>query len=212
MHEPFAHAGGGKVISPRGGGRDVAHRLMGHFIHIGRDLNGERAAAVDFGKQAGIEGHVIVDPMESGVGEYDVKFVAGRGGPGCDVGRDPLMEPVAGSRFVEHLRRAIEAGNGCVGPALRHHCRAVAGAAAEVNDGFGVGHMDLGNEVVARAGAFGFEQQILVGLPSGHVNFYYVGLVRGGGGGHEFVFLRLDDRAAFERFAWSGDVTVGRGW
>ena len=91
------------------------------------------------------------------------------------------MRGAAFSGFFEHLLGVIESRDGRGGPTLRQNGGAVSGAATEVDDVFGITRVDLGGEVQRRARAFGLEQEILVGLPDGHVNFYYVGFGWGRG-------------------------------
>jgi hypothetical protein len=156
--------------------------------------------------------------MKGSVGEDDVEG-CGRGFcPLGDAGFKPVMRGTAFAGFFEHLSGAIETSDDGAGPSLGQNAGAVAGAAAEVDDCHRLRQTDLGCEIAARPRAFFLEQQILVGLPTGHINFYY-----GGMGAVRclallllavlfigFLLTRRIERLRREPFELSGDVSENR--
>lgn len=114
---------------------------------------------------------MAVDPLKRRIRKNDVEAFAFRGCPFGDIARAPFGLGTQSAGLFDHVRRAVETGNGGVGPALDDHFGAISWAATEVDDAQGTPDFDVGSEITARARAFIGEFEVLVRIPSRHAAF-----------------------------------------
>src|SRR5215472_11791027 len=95
-------------VLKRRGLRELAGDLVGRLIVVGRDLNRELASRSEGSREPREDRLVVVDPVQSGVGEDQVEGCALPGGECREV---PLLEAQPGSMLIgaagEHRRGAV---------------------------------------------------------------------------------------------------------
>ncbi len=159
-----------RVLGVRRLGGEVATDRVAGLVEVAGDLEREPPAGLHAGHEVRKEPEVAGDPLEGGVGDEDVHPGRGRGsGPVAQVG-DVEGDPVVGGAGLrDHLGAGVQAVDRGVGPAVGEEGGQVAGAAAEVDDGAGVGGRDPGDQLDERPAALVGVGEVAVGVPAvGH--------------------------------------------
>ena len=135
---------------------------------IARHLHCQRAPCGDIPAKSRKQGRMIVQPMQRRVGKDEVEFR--RRVPARDIALFPSYVRLGFSRFGQHLRRAIDAGDAGIGPATAQYPRDVAGAATQVDHGPRMFDWNTRDQIQRRTQALSGETRVLLRIPA-HVPF-----------------------------------------
>ena len=109
--------------------------------HLHGQSSTMRHAVDHAAKQCGVS----CDPVERSIGknQIDRRFRV----PGFDIAQHPPPVRMLGLGLGQHLWRIVHAGDGCIGPALAQLFRAIAGAAAQIDNAGRGFQVDLRDEI-----------------------------------------------------------------
>jgi hypothetical protein len=111
---------------------------------------------------------MIVDPLQGGIGEYDIEVAIGGGDPRCNIFRDPALRWIVAPGARDHAGGTVEAGDLGFGPAIRQQGGAIAGSAAKVDYSPNAGYRDARDQVMTWPRALFGEFEVLSGTPARH--------------------------------------------
>src|ERR1017187_7930528 len=95
---PFAHFSRREPAAPLGRSGQLAHEPVGQRIDVSGNLNSQRASGRHAREKPRIDGRVIVDPLQGGIGEHCIELAIAARGPFGNIAGDPTLAGGGGRR------------------------------------------------------------------------------------------------------------------
>src|SRR5215469_11596015 len=111
---------------------------------------------------------MLAQPLQRGVGEYEIEALVGRCRPSGNIARAPFALGTHCACLFDHCGGTVEPRNRRVRPSLSDHLGAIARTAAEIDNAERPPYFDACDKIAAGPGALVSELQVLFGIPGGH--------------------------------------------
>ena len=150
--------------------RDLVQQPVHRVFSLRGDLHGERPALVQQAQHLPDALLMAGQPLQTGIREHKVVPLLHFSEVMRGVERDKFQLRVHFARMTQHVRRIVRTDNVRVREMLRDHLRAVADAAADVQNGLRLA-LDRAHKVIARERALFLKPAVKFCVPVRHTEY-----------------------------------------